>query len=84
MGKELSGMGAAAYVASRNKAGGCKHTDMSMPTVKKLSGMNKAEMSAVKSSESQQAGKRDAEIASQKGESAMYGMKTTKKLGGHK
>ena len=49
MGKELSGMGAAAYVASRNKNGGCKRTDHSMPTLKKLSPMNKTEMKQVKS-----------------------------------
>ena len=49
MAKELSGAGGAAYVASRNKSGGCKRTDYSMPTLKKLSPMNKSEMKQVKS-----------------------------------
>jgi len=44
----MSGAGGAAYVASRNKAGGCKCADYSMPKTKKLSPMNKAEMATVK------------------------------------
>lgn len=44
----MSIKGGAAYLASRNKDGGHKRTDHSMPTVKKLSPMNKKEMATVK------------------------------------
>jgi len=82
--EHLSGKGGAAYIASRNKDGGCKRTDYSMPTLKKLSPMNKSEMKQVKRDESKQVSTRDKELASQKGESTMYKAKSSKKLGGHK
>ena len=80
--EHLSGKGGAAYIASRNKDGGCKRTDYSMPTMKKLSPMNKAEMKTVKHSEAKETATKDRELAANKKESAMYGMKTSKKLGG--
>jgi hypothetical protein len=80
----MSGVGGAAYFKSQHEGEGChrkcEHHDMNKLT--KSSSMNKAEMNTVKKSEAKQMATKDRQLASDKKESAMYGMKTSKKMGG--
>ena len=80
----MSGAGGAAYFKSQHEGEGChrmgEHHDMKKLT--KSSAMNKADMKTVKRSEAKEMATKDKQLASDKKESAMYGMKTSKKLGG--
>jgi len=82
--EKMSGAGGAAYFKSQHGGEGCHrmsdHHDMKKLT--KSSAINKAEMKTVKRSEAKEMATKDKQLAANKKESAMYGMKTSKKLGG--